>query len=248
MPIARMHAVVLDCPDPPALAGFYQALVGIWPGKSPQDLAARLKAYMLKAAREAKLRTSWINPDTDYEAALERFVTESLKSPLFLKEAGDTVARVAHLGLLVGLSQALLKVASPGIPDYYQGSELWDFSLVDPDNRRPVDYAVREKFLKQLERSIPRPEELLENLADGRAKLHVIRTGLALRRRWPALFQGGEYVPLYADGAREARAHAFRLGRPARQHYCSFILAFSTTCFQLAISLAMNARNPAESW
>ncbi|HUG78653.1 MAG TPA: malto-oligosyltrehalose synthase, partial [Burkholderiales bacterium] len=198
-------------PSPGDEYHYYQALIGIWPGRSPQELAARLKAYMLKAAREAKLRTSWINPDSDYEAALERFVTESLKNPLFLKDAGDTVARVAHLGLLVGLAQALLKVASPGVPDYYQGTELWDFSLVDPDNRRPVDYAVREKLLHQLERGMPAPGKLLENLADGRAKLHVIRTGLALRKRWPSLFQGGDYAALYADAGREENVCAFAL-------------------------------------
>jgi (1->4)-alpha-D-glucan 1-alpha-D-glucosylmutase len=189
---------------------YYQALIGIWPGRSPGELAGRLKAYMLKAAREAKLRTSWINPDADYEAALERFVTESLKNPLFLKDAEDTVARVAHLGLLVGLSQALLKVASPGVPDYYQGTELWDFSLVDPDNRRPVDYERRKKLLQEVIDK-PDPQALLENLQDGRAKLHVIRTGLALRKRWPTLFQGGEYLALYADGAREENVCAFAL-------------------------------------
>src|SRR5205814_6723132 len=135
---------------------------------------------MLKSAREAKVRTSWINPDADYEAALERFVTESMGSTLFVKELEENIPRLAHLGLLVSLSQALVKVASPGVPDYYQGTELWDFSLVDPDNRRPVDYGVRANYLKQLERSAP--AELLANLADGRAKLHVIRQGLAVRK------------------------------------------------------------------
>jgi len=190
---------------------FYQALVGIWPGESPEDLAARLKAYMLKAAREAKLRTSWINPDAGYEAALERFVEGALQSSLLRKEVGDTVAPLAHLGLLVGLSQALLKVASPGVPDYYQGTELWDFSLVDPDNRRPVDYGVRANFLESLETQTPSPEDLLENLADGRAKLHVIRKGLELRRELPALFHGARYQPLYADGGREENVCAFAL-------------------------------------
>src|SRR6266850_549183 len=152
---------------------FYQALIAVWPAE-----VERLKAYMLKSAREAKQHTSWINPDTEYEAALERFVTGALASPLFQKELSDALPRLGHLGLLVSLSQALVKVASPGVPDYYQGTELWDFSLVDPDNRRPVDFRVRTKLLDQLARRPPDVAELLANLADGRAKLHVIRQGL----------------------------------------------------------------------
>jgi (1->4)-alpha-D-glucan 1-alpha-D-glucosylmutase len=186
---------------------FYQALVGIWPGASPEALAERLKAYMLKAAREAKLRTSWINPDADYEAALAHFVEASLQSSLFRKDVGDMVGRLEHLGLLVGLSQALVKVASPGVPDYYQGTELWDFSLVDPDNRRPVDYRLREKLLQESKGV----SELLANLADGRAKLHVIRKGLEVRRQFPALFHGAQYVPLHADAGREENVCAFAL-------------------------------------
>jgi len=189
---------------------FYQALLGIWPS-SPEKLDSlrdRLKAYMLKAVREAKLRTSWINPDAEYEAALERFVVHSLDNPVFVKEVGEAAAQLARLGMLVGLSQALVKVASPGVPDYYQGTELWDFSLVDPDNRRPVDYALRQKLLS--EESVD-AGDLLRNLADGRAKLHVIRRGLALRRAHPRLFHGGRYTALHADGGREENIVAFSL-------------------------------------
>src|SRR5207237_1064269 len=132
---------------------------------------------MLKSAREAKLHTSWINPDAEYEAALERFVTESMASALFVKELDEAMPRLAHLGMLVGLSQALVKVASPGVPDYYQGTELWDFSLVDPDNRRPVDYALRIKLLNAQPAT---PAELLAHLAGGRAELPLIRRGLGL--------------------------------------------------------------------
>jgi len=190
---------------------FYQALIGIWPGESSPRLIERLKAYMLKAAREAKERTSWINPDTEYEAALERFVARSLENRIFLKDLGHTVARVAHLGMLVGLSQALVKVASPGVPDYYQGTELWDFSLVDPDNRRPVDYELRRKLLNDP----GAPADLLKSLSDGRAKLHVIRKGLEVRRKFPALFHGAKYTPLYADAGREDNVVAFALGEGA---------------------------------
>jgi (1->4)-alpha-D-glucan 1-alpha-D-glucosylmutase len=114
------------------------------------------------------------------------------------------VARIARPGLLVSLSQALVKVASPGVPDYYQGTELWDFSLVDPDNRRPVDYALRKKLLNE-------NADLLKNLADGRAKMHVIRKGLALRKKHPGLFHGAKYTPLYADHGREENIVAFSL-------------------------------------
>jgi (1->4)-alpha-D-glucan 1-alpha-D-glucosylmutase len=187
---------------------YYQALIGIWPGEVTEDLAGRLKAYMLKAAREAKLRTSWINPDAEYEAALERFGVQSLENPVFVKEVNDAVARLARVGMLVGLSQALVKVASPGVPDYYQGTELWDFSLVDPDNRRPVDYRLRGKVLSL---EVNDPAALLRTLEDGRAKLHVIRKGLEVRKRFPALFHGGEYMPLHADAGREENVIAFSL-------------------------------------
>ena len=193
---------------------YYQAVLGIWPDKPPQTealigLRERLKAYMLKAVREAKVHTSWINPDAEYEAALERFVVQSLESPAFLKEVNDAVARrLARLGMLVSLSQALVKVASPGVPDYYQGSELFDFSLVDPDNRRSVDYALRKKYLAEEVRD---PASLLQDLSDGRAKLHVIRQGLAVRRTHPALFRGGRYGALYADAGRKENVCAFTL-------------------------------------
>jgi (1->4)-alpha-D-glucan 1-alpha-D-glucosylmutase len=207
---------------------YYQTLLGIWPERAPEQaelatLRERLQAYMLKAVREAKLRTSWINPDEAYEAALKRFVDETLEpreTNLFLKDVNQTLARLARLGMLVALSQALVKVASPGVPDYYQGSELWDFSLVDPDNRRPVDYALREKYLGELHQT-PSPEQLLAGLSDGRAKLHVITRGLALRRRFPELFHGGAYVPLFADAGREENVCAFAL----RQNGCGVIAA-----------------------
>jgi (1->4)-alpha-D-glucan 1-alpha-D-glucosylmutase len=183
---------------------FYQALIAIWPGGSPAELRERLKAYMLKAVREAKQHTSWINPDLEYEAALERFVVESLHNELFLKDLKEVMPRLVHLGMLAGLSQALLKVASPGVPDYYQGTELWDFSLVDPDNRRPVDFDLRSRLLRE-------EGDLLKNLSDGRAKLHIIREGLQVRKKFPHLFQGARYTPLYADGGMEEKLCVFSL-------------------------------------
>ena len=191
---------------------FYQALIGIWPSTAPTEaqldgLKERLKAYMLKAAREAKQRTSWINPDTEYEAALERFVADSLRHSLFVRELNENLPRLARIGMLVGLAQALVKVASPGVADYYQGTELWDFSLVDPDNRRAVDYGLRKKLLDDK----AAPSDMVESLSDGRAKLHVIRKGLELRKAHPGLFYGGAYSPLYADAGREQNVLAFAL-------------------------------------
>jgi (1->4)-alpha-D-glucan 1-alpha-D-glucosylmutase len=184
---------------------FYQALIGIWPGGVSESLVERLKAYMLKAAREAKQHTSWINADIEYEAALERFVARSLENKVFVDDLADMVARIARPGLLVSLSQTLVKVASPGVPDYYQGTELWDFSLVDPDNRRPVDYGLRKRLLADDSRA----SDLLKTLPDGRAKMHVIRKGLELRKKHPGLFHGAKYTPLYADHGREQNIVAF---------------------------------------
>ncbi len=204
---------------------FYQALLAIWPLEKPDfaDLKERLKSYMLKAVREAKVRTSWINPDADYEAALERFVVQSLDNPVFVKEMADAAAQLARLGMLVGLSQALIKVASPGVPDYYQGTELWDFSLVDPDNRRPVDYRRRMKLLEEGEAD---PEALLKDLPSGRAKLHVVRKGLEVRRDHPGLFHGGKYTALQAGGGREENIAAFCLS-----HGTSAVVAVAPRLF-----------------
>jgi (1->4)-alpha-D-glucan 1-alpha-D-glucosylmutase len=167
---------------------YYQTLLAIWPDRSRE----RLSAAMLKAAREAKLRTSWINPDLEYEAALEQFITGSLRNREFIADVEETARPLLRLGHLAGLSQALVKIASPGVPDYYQGTEIWDFSLVDPDNRRPVDYALRKRLLSR----------------NDHPKLRVIRKGLELRRKHPALFHGGSYVPL--DGGENVIAFALR--------------------------------------
>jgi (1->4)-alpha-D-glucan 1-alpha-D-glucosylmutase len=212
--INRSHRTGLNGESAPSRGDeyhFYQALLAVWPAD-----AGRLESYMLKAAREAKLRTSWINPDAEYEAALGRFVRESLANPLFVKDLEENLPRLVHLGYLVSLSQALIKVASPGVPDYYQGTELWHFSLVDPDNRRPVEFGVRSRILDALEQRFPSINDLLGNLQDGRAKMHVIRQGLAVRKAHPALFHGGRYAPIYADAGYEENVVAFSLSAGGR--------------------------------
>ncbi|MBV8031926.1 MAG: malto-oligosyltrehalose synthase, partial [Betaproteobacteria bacterium] len=188
---------------------YYQTLLGIWPdgGGEVKEVKKRVSAYMLKAVREAKERTSWINPDAEYEQALERFIDASLENKVFLKELDALAAHLSRLGKLVSLSQAAIKVASPGVPDYYQGTEAWDLSLVDPDNRRAVDYRARRSLLE----SEFRGEDLAKWLRSGAAKLQVIRKGLALRKDFRELFHAPAYAPLYADAGMDEKVCEFAL-------------------------------------
>jgi (1->4)-alpha-D-glucan 1-alpha-D-glucosylmutase len=201
----------------------YQTLVGVWPAReSPEDLAGlttRLCEYMEKATKEAKRNTSWINPDAAYDAAVREFVAAILApANPFLEDFRPFQARVAPYGMVNSLAQTTLKLAAPGIPDFYQGSELWDLSLVDPDNRRPVDFAVRQALLDELTGRIREAggdgleglcDELLARWSDGRVKLYTIHRGLALRRAHPDLFLSGEYRPLEPGGARAGHLVAF---------------------------------------
>ncbi len=203
---------------------FYQTLIGIWPWvRTPEVWAgvrARLKEYMVKAAREAKRETSWVKPAAEYEQALAAFVdavTDPVANGAALAALEAFVAPVARVGLWTGLSQAALKLTVPGVPDFYQGTELWDFHLVDPDNRRPVDYEVRRQLLADVARfddqdDASRASALVQWLArpeDGRVKMHLTRRLLHLRRAYPALFTDGGYEPLYAKGARAGRVVGF---------------------------------------
>ena len=174
----------------------------------------RIQDYMVKAIREAKVNTSWLNPNTAYDDAVRSFIAAILEDApdnRFLADFRSLQRTIAHFGAFNSLAQTLLKLAAPGVPDIYQGTELWDFSLVDPDNRRPVDYAVRARLLAEHEEHRPPAAELLANLADGRAKLHVIRQGLAVRKTHAALFHGGRYTPIYADSGYEENVIAFSL-------------------------------------
>jgi glycogen debranching enzyme GlgX/malto-oligosyltrehalose synthase len=183
---------------------FYQTLVGILPpgltGEAPAEFVERLATYMLKAVREAKLKTSWSLPNQSYDAAVERFVRDTLSSSPFVAAASELVGTVALYGAMNSLAQLALRLAAPGMPDIYQGGETWDFSLVDPDNRRPVDYGGRRSLLEGLKARGPAtPElcrELLASYADGRIKMHVTRTALRLRRELPDLFMEGRYTAL----------------------------------------------------
>ena len=196
----------------------YQTLLGAWPfGELDDDglgqFRERIRGYMEKAIREAQVNTSWTDPDEEYEAGVARFV-DALLSPEspFLPEFLPFQRRVARLGAINSLSQTVLKLTAPGVPDVYQGNELWDFSLVDPDNRRPVDYGLRKRFLADLESLDPSSaSHLLEDDAwqDGRPKLYLTRKALGLRRERPNLFESGEYIPLETAGERADHLVAF---------------------------------------
>ena len=199
---------------------FYQTLLGSWPFAAPTGAGAaayreRLEAYMIKAVREAKVRTSWTESDPAYEEALLQFmrgVLEARGNNLFLADFVEFARRVTRFGLLNSLTQTLCKLTAPGVPDVYQGNELWDFSLVDPDNRRPVDYARRRALLADLERrgaAQPSLRELAESLEDGRGKLLVTWKALQLRRALPHLFSHGDYRRLRVYGERAAHVCAF---------------------------------------
>lgn len=204
---------------------FYQTLLGVWPEHGDEaglgELGERLGAYMVKAAREAKVHTSWTDLDAAYEAALCTFVTRVLdtrRANPFLADFGAFAADLLPSGVCNGLSQTVLKLTCPGVPDIYQGADLWDTSLVDPDNRRPVDFARRARLLDDLTRRPPSPalaEELLHAWPDGRLKVWVIHTLLRLRAAWPGLFTTAAYLPLDTEGTRADNVIAFaRRGGP----------------------------------
>jgi (1->4)-alpha-D-glucan 1-alpha-D-glucosylmutase len=173
----------------------YQSMLGAWPIE-PE----RLKNYVTKALREAKKHSSWINIDEEYERGVLCFVDSLYTNDAFLKDFGRLQKKVAYFGALSSLSQLVLKMTSPGVPDVYQGTELWDLSLADPDNRRPVDFSVRSRMLDELNRRA-NPRELLKHWTDGRIKLYVTWKLLRLRRDRVELFGTGDYIPLRVTGA-----------------------------------------------
>jgi len=192
---------------------FYQTLVAAWPFTGDHEqLRARMRAYMTKALREAKVHTSWLSPDEEYERATNRFVDLVLdyrRSHQFFQAFLPFQAKVAELGIYNGLAQLLIKITAPGVPDFYQGTELWDLNLVDPDNRRPVDYETRRRLLQSALGNGTLAAELLEHRSDGRVKLFVTAHALAARARFRQVFEHGEYVPLATAGARRECLFAF---------------------------------------
>jgi (1->4)-alpha-D-glucan 1-alpha-D-glucosylmutase len=203
----------------------YQTMLGIWPlaaltADEHGALLARLQAYMIKAVREAKQHTSWFSPDAVYEEGLLNFI-EQITNPagknVFLTDFIDFNRHIARCGLFNSLSQTLLKLSVPGVPDIYQGNELWEFNLVDPDNRRPVDYLQRQQWLEDVKQSVAVPQtqlasavrEFLDDCADGRAKLYLTWQLLQIRTQWPGVFQNGAYLPLLVSGEHKEHICAF---------------------------------------
>ena len=205
---------------------FYQTVFGAWPldllpdaAEAMEGFAARVQATMTKAVREAKERSSWSNPNADYEAVLGRFVAGALdgaKPNPFLADMHGFVESLARPAAVNSLAQTLIKLVAPGVPDTYRGGELWDFSMVDPDNRRPVDWTVRRRLLGELvsrfgAREMDRQAfaELAAHWRDGREKLFLTWRALALRTAAPELFAGGSYQPLETSGRHADRLCAF---------------------------------------
>jgi (1->4)-alpha-D-glucan 1-alpha-D-glucosylmutase len=202
---------------------FYQTLVGAWPLESctAEEFAnfrERISAYMLKAVKEAKVHTSWVNPNEAYNHAVSKFVEQVLIADAenrFLSDFSYFHRGVAYPAMLNSLAQTLLKIASPGVPDFYQGTELWDFSLVDPDNRRPVDFGRRMTLLEELkqrekEGRAALVQDLLARWVDGKIKLYVTYKGLSFRQSHKSLFEEGGYLPIDASDR-------------ARDHICAFV-------------------------
>jgi (1->4)-alpha-D-glucan 1-alpha-D-glucosylmutase len=210
---------------------FYQLLLGAWPAEltgidNPgqeelRSFAGRVEGAMVKSMREAKQRSTWASPNTVYEEAVLGFVGDALdlaRPNAFLSAFLPFQERVARLGVRNSLVQTALKLTLPGMPDIYQGTELWDLSLVDPDNRRPVNYGKRIELLENVERSLERDRgsalcDMLEDWRDGRIKLAVTATLLNYRRDHSKLFAQGGYEPLAATGLRADQICAF-----ARNH------------------------------
>jgi (1->4)-alpha-D-glucan 1-alpha-D-glucosylmutase len=207
----------------------YQTLVGAWPlGLSPEDEAGvaafldRVAAWQEKALREAKRRTEWAVPNTEYEAACRDFIFTSMapdRASRLREEVAAFAGRIAPAGAVNGLSQLLLRCAAPGVPDLYQGTEFWDLSLVDPDNRRPVNWAARQAALD----ADGPPQELLSHWQDGRVKQAILARALAQRAARPAIFAAGDYLPLTVEGPLAGHVLAF-----ARMHRDGVVIGVAT--------------------
>jgi (1->4)-alpha-D-glucan 1-alpha-D-glucosylmutase len=195
----------------------YQTLVGAWP-----ITAERLRLYMQKAMREAKVRTSWVANNEEYETALNSYIDGIIADKAFTTDLESFVADIADAGRINSLSQTLIKYTAPGVPDLYQGGELWDFSLVDPDNRRPVDYQRRKQLLAEM--ASMDVAQVQARAGEGLPKLWLIRHALQLRNEHPALFgEHAKYTPIRATGEHAERVVAYLRGEEVvtiAQRYC----------------------------
>jgi (1->4)-alpha-D-glucan 1-alpha-D-glucosylmutase len=199
----------------------YQTLLGVWPLDSEgcASLLERVQAHIIKATREAMVHTRWTRPNQPHEDALLSFVSGILSKDNadFLADFRQFHKKIAYLGMINGLSQTLLKITMPGVPDFYQGSELWDLRLVDPDNRGPVDFDKRTAALNEIvtgDAGGPSAQNLVKSWHDGRIKLYLIWKALQFRRSHEEIFRDGDFLPLQAEGrySRNITAFARKLG------------------------------------
>ncbi|HZP63908.1 MAG TPA: malto-oligosyltrehalose synthase, partial [Terriglobales bacterium] len=218
----------------------YQTLIGAWPTGAREaqgDFTRRIREYMLKAVREAKQHTSWANPKKEYEDAVAEFVETCLNKADFVSDFAAFHRRIARCGMFNSISQTLIKLTAPGVPDTYQGNEIWDLSLVDPDNRRPVDYDLRKKALQQIEQAARHGGDelrdwaraLMEPSDEGRSKMYVSWRTLAVRRCKSQLFENGDYLPLTVTGEKAAHVVAFA----RKQDEDVVVVAVPRLCAQL---------------
>ncbi|CAB4244060.1 Maltooligosyl trehalose synthase [Methylacidimicrobium sp. AP8] len=222
-------------PDANAEYLIYQALLGSWPWRSEEmeEFRERLKAYFVKASREARSFSGWQRPNRLYEEGCCAFIDRILdaeEGKEFLAAFLPFQRKIARYGVYNSFSQLLLKVAAPGVPDFYQGTEFWDLSFVDPDNRRPVDFELRRRTLAEIRREGDRPEyrrEILAHPEDGKIKLFLTHKALQARRLAPELFGSGSYEPLSFAGAKADHAFGF-LRSWGRQHLLAIVPRFVT--------------------
>jgi (1->4)-alpha-D-glucan 1-alpha-D-glucosylmutase len=245
MRITRGQRTLIDgepAPDRSDEYRFYQALVGAWPADldtdistTPKDLVARLSEYMIKSVKEAKVHTSWLTPNEPYEHALHRFVERVLTGATGSKLLAAFLPfqrRLATLGMINSLAQLILKIGSPGVADFYQGTEFWDLSLVDPDNRRPIDFVRRAHAMDDVDGVLAmeaetkgtRIADYLRSWTDGRIKLLVMAAGLRLRRDLPEVFLNGAYVPLQPEVTVPGSALSFARISPGQQDAVLFVV------------------------
>ena len=209
----------------------YQTLLGAWPldESGHSGFSSRIQKFLLKASRESKSQSSWLDPNELYEQAFFSFADAVIKDSRFLDDFLPFQQEVAYYGALNSLSHLIVKLGAPGVPDVYQGNETWDFSLVDPDNRRPVDFAMRRDLLNSLTGDAASAtgfaKDLMSSWQDGRIKLYLTWTGLQLRRQNPGLFMGGDYVPVEVSGPLADHVIAFA------RHYQDRWALFVTTRF-----------------
>jgi len=209
----------------------YQTLLGVWPldPLCQPNLLERVQEHLTKATREAMVHTRWTRPNEPHEEALQSFVAKLLgpDGTDFMGDFREFQQKIAYFGMINGLSQTLLKITSPGVADFYQGSELWDLRLVDPDNRGPIDFERRVRSLKQIaaadsadpKRILP---DLVEQWQDGRVKLYLIWKALTFRREHPDLFAGGEFIPLESAGCHAQNTVAFLRRTPSATALIAF--------------------------